>query len=86
MTAPHDDQDALWQAARSRLAQDIAPADFDTWIAPLVLLDVIGDAAILGAPNVFVRDVVARDYVPLIAGALRSAWGRSIRVDLAIGT
>ena len=76
----------LWQQADAHLAAQLDPEAFETWIAPSRLLAVEGDTAVLGTPNVFVRDMIATHYRPVVEGALRVVFGRPLVLELVIGT
>jgi hypothetical protein len=73
-----------WSAVQERLQEETAAADWHTWIEPLVLLDLGGDTAVVGAPNVFVRDQVAALYAEPLAEALSAELGRPVRVEVVI--
>ena len=44
------------------------------------------DNAVLSAPNVFVRDVIERDYRTAVEAALREVSGRRLALQVVIGT
>jgi chromosomal replication initiation ATPase DnaA len=84
--SPSQLDDPRWTAARANVAKHATPTEFNTWIEPLVVLDVIGETIILGAPNVFVRDEVAKAYLSSITDALATEFGRAMQVEVVIGT
>ena len=84
--SPSQLDDPWWTAARANVAKHATPTEFNTWIEPLVVLDVIGETIILGAPNVFVRDEVAKAYLSSITDALATEFGRAMQVEVVIGT
>ena len=59
---------AVWDNVRDRLRLDPAAAALQVWLDDLVLLDLTGTAAIIGTPNVFVRDLVQPHAAALAAG------------------
>ncbi len=75
---------AFWKAACERLAQELVPVDFATWLAPLQVLDIIDDTVILGAPNVFVRDQVITAYHATLTELIASELRRDVRVEIII--
>jgi hypothetical protein len=77
---------ALWAAARDRLARDLPATDWNTWIAPLVVLDLVDDMAVIGAPNVFVRDEVMARYREPLATVLGEQIGRAMQIELVVGS
>jgi hypothetical protein len=77
---------AQWSAVLDALREDMPYADWRSWIAPLEFLELDGDNAVIGAPNVFVRNEACATYGTRIANALRSAFGRDLKVEVVIGT
>jgi hypothetical protein len=81
-----DNRDAahaeLWHAVTTQLA--VSPTEWDTWIAPTRLLSLDAEEAIIGAPNIFVRDEVERRYQQQLAAALSTCCGGPRRVRIVI--
>jgi DNA-binding MarR family transcriptional regulator len=77
----------LWQSVLMTIQHDIAPAEFATWLADTVLLDVDHQRQIVvvGTPNVFARDVVQQQYsavlAPELAHRLHLAYTVQVVVD-----
>jgi hypothetical protein len=76
----------LWNKALTALARQLDQEACDTWIRCSRLLLVEGDEAVLSTPNVFVRDVIERDYRPAVEAALREVSGRPLALQVVIGT
>jgi hypothetical protein len=76
---------AVWNAARARLAEVVAPDDFTTWLQPAWLFDIVEDVAVLVAPNVFVRDKLGDTFIEAIVDVLAHEVGRAVQVELVIG-
>ena len=76
--------DPRWEAARQRLVALLPPADFQTWIAPLVPIDLTPEFTLLSVPNVFVRDEVQGTFADALAGALRAELGYDAPVEIII--
>jgi chromosomal replication initiator protein len=65
------DGDSLaWARVRSALRSDAGDRNFDTWLAPLVLLGSDGDRVTLAAPSAFLADWVDSNFADL----LRQHW------------
>jgi chromosomal replication initiation ATPase DnaA len=79
--------DALrWPAVRERLMSQVAPDDWNTWLAPLDLLDVVDGAAVIAVPNLFVRSEVSARFETLLAAALGAELAQDLRIELVIAT
>ena len=76
----------LWRNALARLQRQVPADSYATWLSTTELLDIIDDTAIIGTPNVFVRDEVAARYRDDIAAALEQALGKPLAVEIVIGT
>jgi hypothetical protein len=85
-TPPQSVHAEEWSAVLDALQKDVPYSDWRSWLAPLELLELDRDTAIIGAPNVFVRNEVSAKYTPSIADALRATFGRDLKVEVAIGT
>jgi chromosomal replication initiation ATPase DnaA len=59
---------------------------YETWIKSTQLLVLDHAGAVLGTPNVFVRDEVRQHYAAQIAAALSTSYGRAVELDVVIGT
>lgn len=73
-----------WDAVCGRLKGSISAEEFETWIAPLRLIQVEDALAVLVTPNVFVRNEISERFAMPIAAALEAELGRSCRIELAI--
>ncbi len=85
-TGASTSDNSVWPAVQKRLAQDVSAADWRTWIEPLALLEIDEGTAIVGAPNVFSRDQVAAIYAGPLEESLAAELGRTVRVEVVIGT
>lgn len=77
---------ACWPGVLARLAQEIAPDEFSVWLRTSCLLDIIDDLAIIGTPNVFVRDQVREVYGTRLVEALTAELGSPIKIEIVIDT
>lgn len=76
----------LWQKVLGRLRAAVAPDAFATWLAPTVLLDIIGGIVVVGTPNVFVRDQIESAYLSPMTAALTEELARPVEVEVVIGS
>jgi hypothetical protein len=53
-------------------------------LASADLLEITGDSAVVGTPNVFVRDHVRAVYQERLADALAAELGRRVEVEVVI--
>lgn len=83
LTNPHV---LRWPAIRDRLVSRVPPDDWNTWLAPLALLDIIDGVAVIGAPNLFVRSEVTARFETLLATALAEELGQELQIDLVIAS
>jgi chromosomal replication initiator protein len=74
----------VWAAVRQRLQDTVSREEFETWIAPLSLVVIEDDLAVLATPNVFVRNEINQHYADAVTAALAAELGRSCRVELVI--
>jgi hypothetical protein len=75
----------LWEAVLARVAPSLSQDTLTTWVHPTVLLDIQPDVAIVGTPNVFVRDEVEAHYKTLLVDALALELARPITITCVIG-
>ena len=75
----------LWEAVLARIAPSFDRDTLTTWLHPTVLLDIQPDVAIVGTPNVFVRDEVETHYKKLLVDALALELDRPITITCVIG-
>ena len=75
-----------WQQALDLLKLQLPPDKYVTWIQSNNLLLVEKQVAIVGAPNVFVRQEVELHYSKQIAAVLSELYGRPLEVEVVIGT
>ncbi len=76
---------AVWTVARAKLAEVMATDDFTIWLQPAWLVDIVEDTAVVGTPNVFVRDMLRDTFITTLADVLSHEIGRAIQVELVIG-
>ncbi len=77
---------ALWGRVLTTLECQLDQEAYSTWIGVSRLLLIEGDDAVLGTPNVFVRDVVERDYRTQVEAVLHQVYGRPLMLNVVIDT
>jgi len=75
-----------WQQALDLLKLQLPPDIYVTWIQSNTLLLVEDQVAVVGVPNIFVRQEVELHYSKQIAAVLSELYGRPLEVELVIGT
>nr|MBA3948218.1 hypothetical protein [Herpetosiphonaceae bacterium] len=75
-----------WRQVLDQLSQQLEREVYETWIASNQLLVVEHDRAILGTPNIFVRQEVEHSYTAEIEAALSQSYGRPMTLQVVIGT
>jgi ABC-type uncharacterized transport system YnjBCD ATPase subunit len=86
VAASGDLLDTQWRAALDVLQARVSRDAYDTWLRCSRLLLIEGAEAVLSTPNVFVRDVIERDYRAAVEAALREVSGRPLALQVVIGT
>ncbi|MCG6537339.1 MAG: chromosomal replication initiator protein DnaA, partial [Syntrophales bacterium LBB04] len=72
----------LFNRLLAKLKEELQPEDFKRWISPLGChYPAEGQLTIL-APNIFFKNWVTDNYLPLIKKALEDLSGRSIALDI----
>ncbi len=77
---------AVWQKIQAELATQLSKNDWETWIKPAALLDLDQTTAVVGTPNIFVRQEVGQHYRHHIERALATEFGYPLEVEVVIGT
>jgi chromosomal replication initiator protein len=75
----------VWEAALGNLQVQIPRNEFDTWIKPTSLVAVEDTLAIVGTPNIFVRQELEGRYVAPITDALSTILGYTVELQVVIG-
>jgi len=86
LIAPDSGIMTRWRHVLDQLKQQLERQAYDTWIASNQLLVVEDDLAVVGTPNVFVRDEVEQHYAAQIEAALSQSYGRPMTLQVVIGT
>ena len=75
----------IWQAALGDLQVQMPRNEFDTWIKPTALIAVEDSLAIVGTPNIFVRQELEGRYISPITDTLTRRLGYPVQVQVVIG-
>lgn len=76
----------LWQDTLAKLENELSKPSFETWLSSTRLLDIEGDALIIGVPNEFAKDWLESRYAPLIRSTVQSILGQSMNLRFTIST
>lgn len=83
-TAPLLPHATTWTTVLERLASQIVPREFTTWLQETTLLELDATSAFIGASNVFARERIESAYLDCIQQTLSAVVGRSVRVQVVI--
>ncbi len=75
-----------WTNVLERLAAQIAPQEFTTWLQETTLVELETTSAFVGTSNIFARERVEAMYLPAIEQTLSDVLGRPVQVHVVIGT
>ncbi len=81
---PSDNYVNLWQMVCARLQHELPASVYKTWFVPSMLLDLAGEVAVIGTPNVFVRDEIASTYCNQLTAALAAEVGRPLQIEVVV--
>ncbi|NRF69290.1 chromosomal replication initiator protein DnaA [Aquincola sp. S2] len=79
----------LWQRGCERLATELPEQQFNTWIRPLPVADIVDDGgegavASVRVPNRFKLDWIRSQYASRIEGVLSELAGKRVRLELTL--
>src|SRR5215472_10943314 len=77
-----EQMETIWQAVSNRLRERLGQVGFETWIAPLNLVEINGRTATLQAPNRFFRDWVNDRYMSDVRQCLSAEIGADLEITL----
>ncbi|KKW69132.1 hypothetical protein AAV94_01730 [Lampropedia cohaerens] len=83
---PHGTEDGIWQLCLDRLALEVPPQQFGTWLKPLQAQYASSDGCLrLLAPNRIALDYIRGRYLERIGALLRELSGQqSLRIELGV--
>jgi len=74
----------IWQAALGDLQLQLSPREFETWLKSTSLLALENDQAIIGTPNIFVRQELEGRYGAPLQATLHNILGYPVEVQVVI--
>jgi hypothetical protein len=74
----------VWQGILAQLSRELPGDDVATWLEPTTLLELDAETAVIGTPNVFVREAIEARFLEQVTGALSGVLGHAVTVCLAI--
>ncbi|HJP96885.1 MAG TPA: chromosomal replication initiator protein DnaA [Candidatus Saccharimonadales bacterium] len=77
-------QDTLWQAVLGEIEISVSRGNFVTWFKNTALLRLDDESAVIGVPNVFIKQQLERKYNELITQTLRKNGIESQQVSYKI--
>src|SRR4051812_42854685 len=76
----------LWQAVLGEIELSVSRGNFMTWFKQTQLLKYDNEAAVIGVPNVFIKQQLERKYNDLITDTLKKNGVTPERIDYKIHT
>jgi len=76
--------EVVWKQAVAGLADSALSSAHRAWVGLTRPLGLVGDTALLAAPNEFAKEVLDTRLRPVLAQALSSAYGRDIQVAVTV--
>jgi chromosomal replication initiation ATPase DnaA len=67
----------IWQAVLGEIELTISRGNFVTWFKNTHLLDYTPEKAVIGVPNVFIKQQLERKYAELLRDILGKKWCRT---------
>lgn len=77
-------QETLWQAVLGEIELSVSRGNFITWFKNTALLRLDDETAVIGVPNVFIKQQLERKYNELITDTLRKNGVESQKVEYKI--
>jgi chromosomal replication initiator protein len=79
-------EDALWQTVLGEIELSISRGNFVTWFKNTQLIKVKDDVAVVGVPNIFVKNQLERKFSDLVIEVLTKNGAQPTRVEYKIHT
>ena len=74
----------IWLQAQTNIEKVLTPQSFNTWIRPLLFLELSDSTVVLKAPNRFIQEWVCEKYLSLIQEAIQSRTNARMQVEIRI--
>jgi hypothetical protein len=75
----------VWNRVLEDLLAQIPRSDFETWIKSSILIDVRDQLAVVGVPNIFVRQEIESRFLGILQATLEKILGYQVNLQLVIG-
>ena len=79
-TDPH----ILWQQCIDLLRPNISSIAFNTWFAPLEVIDYSNEVLVLRVKSQFVVEYIEDNYIDLLSRAIRRVFGEKTRLEYRV--
>ena len=76
----------LWQAVQAHMHMIVPRNEYETWIQTTTLLALEDGLAIVGTPNIFVREEVQHQYKAQLEATMSQVYNGPINIQVVIGT
>ena len=82
--AEENDLSAYWDAALASLTEEQLPAQQRAFVTLTQPLGLVGDTALVAAPNEFTKDVLETRLRPIVVDALTATIGQEVRLAVTV--
>ncbi len=76
--------ESIWSKAASIIKREISPMSFNTWFAPIKVLELTGSTLKIQLPDLFFWEWIEQHYSSLLHNALKKTIGHDVKVDYII--
>ncbi len=76
----------LWRAVQAHMHMIVPRNEYETWIKTTTLLALEDGLAIVGTPNIFVREEVQHQYKAQLEATMSQVYNGPITIQVVIGT
>ena len=74
----------LWQQCAVILRDNLTPSVYNTWFAPLEVVNYENDTLILRVKSQFVAEYIEENYIDLLARSIRRVFGENTRLEYRV--
>ncbi len=76
--------DIIWEKSKKLIQDKISQQNYETWIQPLKMVSIEGETVHLGVPNIFFKDWLTENFLPVIQKSLASSTGIEMKVHFTV--
>ena len=80
LTNPH----ILWLQCTDLLRPNMSAIAFNTWFAPLEVIDYTDDVLVLRVKSQFVVEYIEENYIDILSRAIRRVFGEKTRLEYRV--